>query len=130
MPGAIEKEHFRASFEKRTERDHRIVQVCARAMDEDHGRKVGAFGRRHMHHMETRPSNLDEGAVRREATLGEPCADTGHADEREKHREEKGNDSRQEVHGQAGKSSGTQIPSPASSSASLAASVCACRIIG
>ena len=139
MAGPVEEQQFGAAFEQRPRRHHLVVEIGAGAMDEDDRRQVGRGRRRHMHEVDARPVDDRECADRRIAPLDQPGAGPRHAGQDEHQGKQEIETARamfmrtgRYVKGEPGSCSAgqDQMPSPASSSESVATSFWALRIIG
>ena len=141
-PRPVEEQQFGAAFEQRPQRHHLVPEIGAGAVDEDDWRQVGLGRARHMHEVNARAVGDDEVADRRIAALDLPHAKARDPRQHEHQSKQQGDRSGDDVHalGSTGKGgrelrrSATarwrQMPSPASSSDSVATSFWALRIIG
>ena len=72
VAGPVEEEHFGPAFEQRPQRHHLVVQIGACAVDEDDGRKVGAFRRRDVDVVQGDAVDVGKAAGGRVAPLDQP----------------------------------------------------------
>ena len=98
MARAVEKQHLGTAFEKRTERKHLVLEVAARAVDEDQRRQVAVGRAGDVHIVHPGSGDRHEFTCRGIAALDQPRADAADAGQAEKQGEHKRDECRDEIH--------------------------------